>query len=215
MGLVWHYRDADPAFGNWQAKELTDHLEDVLSNLPVEVTVGSAIVEIKPQGVTKGCVVEAILERAAAEAEAAAAAEEGAEGEGEGEVAGREGQEAGAAGAAGREGAGGAAGASNGAAAAAAEAAAARAAERRRRVRFAEAPEFVLCVGDDRSDEDMFAALEQHGDARRDECKVFACVVGQKPSRAPLYLNDHYEVLALLAKFGDVQLPPRAESFTA
>jgi hypothetical protein len=36
-GLVWHYRDADPDFGNWQAKELMDHLEDVLSNVPVEV----------------------------------------------------------------------------------------------------------------------------------------------------------------------------------
>ena len=35
--LVWHYRDADPDFGSWQAKELLDHLEGVLSNEPVEV----------------------------------------------------------------------------------------------------------------------------------------------------------------------------------
>jgi trehalose 6-phosphate synthase/phosphatase len=44
---------------------------------------------------------------------------------------------------------------------------------------------------------------------------VFACVVGQKPSRAPLYLNDYHEVLELLAKLGDVTLPPRVDSFTA
>jgi trehalose 6-phosphate synthase/phosphatase len=44
---------------------------------------------------------------------------------------------------------------------------------------------------------------------------VFACVVGQKPSRAPLYLNDHREVLELLARMGEVTLPPRAGSFTA
>ncbi len=35
--LVWHYRDADPDFGDWQSKELLDHLEGVLSNEPVEV----------------------------------------------------------------------------------------------------------------------------------------------------------------------------------
>lgn len=72
--LVWHYRDADPDFGNWQAKELMDHLEDVLSNMPVEVSSGNTIVEIKPQGVSKGGVVESILERTAADAAAAAAA---------------------------------------------------------------------------------------------------------------------------------------------
>jgi trehalose 6-phosphate synthase/phosphatase len=47
--LVWHYRDADPDFGHWQAKELLDHLEGVLSNEPVEVVSGAAIVEVKPQ----------------------------------------------------------------------------------------------------------------------------------------------------------------------
>ena len=36
-----------------QAKELLDHLESVLSNEPVEVVAGNAIVEVKPQGVSK------------------------------------------------------------------------------------------------------------------------------------------------------------------
>ena len=51
---MWHYRDADPDFGSWQAKELLDHLEGVLANEPVEVVPGQSIVEVKPQGVSKG-----------------------------------------------------------------------------------------------------------------------------------------------------------------
>ena len=45
---MWHYKDADPDLGQWQAKELLDHLEGVLSNEPVEVISGQAIVEVKP-----------------------------------------------------------------------------------------------------------------------------------------------------------------------
>ena len=41
-----------------QAKELLDHLEGVLGNLPVEVVQGNNIVEVKPQGVSKGAVVD-------------------------------------------------------------------------------------------------------------------------------------------------------------
>lgn len=47
--LVWHFRDADPDFGSWQAKELLDHLESVLANEPVAVKSGQHIVEVKPQ----------------------------------------------------------------------------------------------------------------------------------------------------------------------
>jgi hypothetical protein len=53
-----------------------DHLEDVLSNKPIEVVSGHAIVEIKPQGVTKGRVVERILSDVNAATEAGAAASE-------------------------------------------------------------------------------------------------------------------------------------------
>jgi len=48
-----------------QAKELLDHLEGVLSSEPVEVVPGNSIVEVKPQGVSKGGVVERILLEAA------------------------------------------------------------------------------------------------------------------------------------------------------
>ena len=47
--LVWHHQDADPAFGSCQAKELLDHLENVLANDPVVVKRGQNIVEVKPQ----------------------------------------------------------------------------------------------------------------------------------------------------------------------
>lgn len=47
--LVWHYQDADPDFGSFQAMELLDHLESVLANEPVVVKKGQHIVEVKPQ----------------------------------------------------------------------------------------------------------------------------------------------------------------------
>lgn len=47
--LVWHHQDADPDFGSCQAKELLDHLENVLSNEPAVVKRGQHIVEVKPQ----------------------------------------------------------------------------------------------------------------------------------------------------------------------
>ena len=82
LRLPWHCAQ--------QAKELLDHLEGVLSNEPVEVVAGAAIIEVKPQGVSKGGIVERILNDLS-----------------------RRGP-----------------------------------------------PDFVLCIGDDRSDEDMFTAME-------------------------------------------------------
>ena len=61
------------------------------------------------------------------------------------------------------------------------------------------APGFVLCVGDDRSDEDMFAAMEGHVSfSPHVQAEVFACTVGQKPSRAPFYVNEPADVAAAL-----------------
>jgi len=136
--LVWHYGAADPDFGAWQAKELLDHLEGVLSTEPAEAVAGSGIVEVKPRGVSKGKVAERVLEDAA----------------------------------------------SRGA-----------------------PPSFVLCVGDDRSDEDMFAAMEGVAFSPHALAEVFACTVGQKPSRAPFYVNDTADVGAALALLADT--PPK------
>ncbi|GAX81964.1 hypothetical protein CEUSTIGMA_g9392.t1 [Chlamydomonas eustigma] len=144
--LVWNYRDADPDFGSWQAKELLDHLEGVLSNQAVEIVGGGghAVVEVRPQGVSKGRAVEKLLAGLAASKVAAGEAERRAD--------------------------------------------------------------FILCIGDDRSDEDMFVAIETARATPRMVADIFECTVGQKPSRAPFYLNDPAEVLQLMSRLNMVHL---------
>ncbi|GAB2274703.1 Probable alpha,alpha-trehalose-phosphate synthase [UDP-forming] 7 [Dionaea muscipula] len=144
--LVWHHHDADPDFGSAQAKELLDHLESVLANEPVAVKKGQFIVEVKPQGVSKGLVAEKVF------------------------LSMRE--------------------------------------------KGNEAADFVLCIGDDRSDEDMFETV-QHAAVSTGilsiGASVFACTVGQKPSKAKYYLNDTTEVrtmLQSLAEFSQLSVSP-------
>ncbi|XP_016448787.2 putative alpha,alpha-trehalose-phosphate synthase [UDP-forming] 11 [Nicotiana tabacum] len=129
--LVWHHQEADPDFGAWQAKELLDHLESVLANEPVVVKRGQHIVEVKPQDISKGIVVESLM-----------------------------------------------------------------ASMKSRGM----SPDFVLCIGDDRSDEDMFESIASHVSNHflLDKAEVFACTVGQKPSMAKYYLDDTVEVIKML-----------------
>ncbi|KAH0651941.1 hypothetical protein KY285_031321 [Solanum tuberosum] len=139
--IVWQYRDADSGFGFSQAKEMLDHLESVLANEPVAVKSGQHIVEVKPQGVTKGLVAEKVFTSLAVKGKLA---------------------------------------------------------------------DFVLCIGDDRSDEDMFEII---GDALSRniisyDAKVFACTVGQKPSKAKYYLDDTSEVVLMLDSLADATDTP-------
>ncbi|EOY27929.1 Trehalose-phosphatase/synthase 7 isoform 1 [Theobroma cacao] len=125
--LVWHHRDADPGFGSSQAKEMLDHLESVLSNEPVAVKSGQFIIEVKPQGVSKGVVAEKIFTTMAENGKQA---------------------------------------------------------------------DFVLCIGDDRSDEEMFEIISSaiSSGVLSSNTSVFACTVGQKPSKAKYYLDDPAEL---------------------
>lgn len=59
-------------------------------------------------------------------------------------------------------------------------------------------PDFVLCIGDDRSDEDMFETILAAKPSLPAVKEVFACTVGQKPSMARYYLDDTSEVVNLL-----------------
>ncbi|MED6157271.1 putative alpha,alpha-trehalose-phosphate synthase [UDP-forming] 11 [Stylosanthes scabra] len=61
-------------------------------------------------------------------------------------------------------------------------------------------PDFLLCIGDDRSDEDMFESIARSvsNPALPTISQVFACTVGQKPSMAKYYLEDTSEVIKLL-----------------
>lgn len=129
--MVWCYEDADPDFGSCQAKELLDHLESVLANEPVIVKSGQNIVEVKPQGVSKGLVAKRLLSNM---------------------------QQKGF------------------------------------------TPDFVLCIGDDRSDEDMFEEIttSMEGPSIASNAEVFACTVGRKPSKAKYYLDDTAEIVRLM-----------------
>uniref|UniRef100_UPI001CB965B2 probable alpha,alpha-trehalose-phosphate synthase [UDP-forming] 11 n=1 Tax=Erigeron canadensis TaxID=72917 RepID=UPI001CB965B2 len=125
--LVWHHQEADPDFGTWQSKELLDHLESVLANEPVVVKRGQQIVEVNPQGVSKGGVVDLLVTTMKSR---------------------------------GRP------------------------------------PDFVLCIGDDQSDEDMFEKISSS--LGNGIAEVFACTVGQKPSMAKYYLDDTVDVIKML-----------------
>ncbi|XP_010525747.1 PREDICTED: probable alpha,alpha-trehalose-phosphate synthase [UDP-forming] 11 isoform X2 [Tarenaya hassleriana] len=138
--MVWHHQEADPSFGSSQAKELLDHLEGVLANEPVVVKRGQHIVEVKPQGVSKGKVVENLI----------------------GNMRNSKGMR----------------------------------------------PDFLLCIGDDRSDEDMFESIVNHLDVPS-IAEVFACTVGQKPSKAKYYLDDTSDVIKLLLWLADSSGEPQ------
>lgn len=62
------------------------------------------------------------------------------------------------------------------------------------------APDFLLCIGDDRSDEDMFESIVRSASDPTLQAisHVYACTVGQKPSMAKYYLDDTFEVIRLL-----------------
>lgn len=143
--IVWCYEDADPDFGSCQAKELHDHLESVLANEPVSVKAGPNLVEVKPQGVSKGLVAKRILSTT----------------------------------------------------------------QEQRGDDDDDLPDFVLCVGDDRSDEDMFEVIAAAAAARgvsslQAEAEVFACTVGRKPSKAKYYLDDPADIVRLVQGLASV-----------
>ncbi|KAF2312968.1 hypothetical protein GH714_002252 [Hevea brasiliensis] len=67
-------------------------------------------------------------------------------------------------------------------------------------------PDFVLCIGDDRSDEDMFEVITSSvaGPSIAPRAEVFACTVGRKPSKAKYYLDDTAEIVRLMQGLASV-----------
>lgn len=144
--LVWHHQEADPDFGSCQAKELLDHLENVLANEPVVVKRGQQILEVNPQGISKGIVVRNLISTMS---------------------------------------------------------------NRRK------PPDFVLCIGDDRSDEDMFETIMGSPTTEPsipETSDVFACTVGKKPSKAKYYLDDTVDVINLLQGIASASAQPARRS---
>ncbi|XP_010518663.1 PREDICTED: alpha,alpha-trehalose-phosphate synthase [UDP-forming] 5 [Tarenaya hassleriana] len=59
-----------------------------------------------------------------------------------------------------------------------------------------ETVDFVLCIGDDSSDEEMFEVITagKDGHSLSDAAEIFACTVGQKPTSATFYLDDSFDI---------------------
>eukprot|EP01114_Cavostelium_apophysatum_P012724 TRINITY_DN2911_c0_g1_i2.p1 TRINITY_DN2911_c0_g1~~TRINITY_DN2911_c0_g1_i2.p1 ORF type:complete len:739 (+),score=199.31 TRINITY_DN2911_c0_g1_i2:157-2373(+) len=122
IGISWHYRNADPEFAEYQKKDLIQHLLD-LPNLPIDILPGKKVVEVRPQGISKGSVVRRILSQ-------------------EPEV------------------------------------------------------DFVLAIGDDKTDEEMFEEVN-----KKDTIKnKFSITVEKKPSVAAYYTDNQRHVVDLLSK---------------
>ncbi|CAN0924033.1 Probable alpha,alpha-trehalose-phosphate synthase [UDP-forming] 10 [Linum grandiflorum] len=60
--------------------------------------------------------------------------------------------------------------------------------------------DFVMCIGDDRSDEDMFESILNRISSPSFPTvpEIFVCTVGQKPSKAKYFLDDAADVVKLL-----------------
>ncbi|TDH65975.1 hypothetical protein CCR75_001825 [Bremia lactucae] len=124
--LLWQYRDADPEFGQLQAKELHDQLLQVLEHFQVEVVTGTDYLEVRPEGVDKGVIVDRVMST----------------------IESTSGQYV----------------------------------------------DFILCIGDDLSDELMFQYLEDV----RSRSNIFTVTVGKKPSAAKYFVNDVDQVMEIV-----------------
>ncbi len=60
--ITWHYRQCDPDFGSWQARQCQSLLEStVVGKLPVEILAGKKNLEVRPVSVNKGQTLMKIL----------------------------------------------------------------------------------------------------------------------------------------------------------
>jgi trehalose 6-phosphate synthase/phosphatase len=62
FGLVWHYRMADPEFGEWLANELVANLEQLLAETHLRAVRGQKTVEVRPVLANKGEVLVRLTE---------------------------------------------------------------------------------------------------------------------------------------------------------
>ena len=61
-------------------------------------------------------------------------------------------------------------------------------------------PDFILCIGDDEFDRDMFEAVSspRSNPLFPDAAEIFACTVGNRPCLAEYYLEDAADVETML-----------------
>ena len=73
--------------------------------------------------------------------------------------------------------------------------------------------DFVLCAGDDSTDELMFSAL--HAKRGKADAGLFTVTIGRKPSEATRYLDDHREVVNLLELLCSIGFRPPGQTLGA
>jgi len=61
--LAWHYRNVEPGFGTWQARELMNHLNEAFAKSPLEVMRGHKVIEVRPLGIDKGRGLKTVIRR--------------------------------------------------------------------------------------------------------------------------------------------------------
>jgi trehalose 6-phosphate synthase/phosphatase len=61
FSLVWHYRMADPEFGDWLANDLVANLDHMLAESPVKAVKGQKTVEVKSLWANKGQVYSRLM----------------------------------------------------------------------------------------------------------------------------------------------------------
>ncbi|PRP88701.1 hypothetical protein PROFUN_02797 [Planoprotostelium fungivorum] len=120
VNITWHYRNADPEFGEYQKNQLLAYLHQ-MPNTPIDVLNGNKAVEVRPLGINKGSVVRRIMNA-------------------EGDV------------------------------------------------------DFVLCIGNDVTDEDMFEELKRWDNIQ----KCHTVMVEKKPTSASCYVRNQPAVISLL-----------------
>src|SRR5262249_53995779 len=59
--VSWHYRQAEPEYGAWRARELLVALENMLAGISAEVLPGRRVIEVRARGVNKGGYLETLL----------------------------------------------------------------------------------------------------------------------------------------------------------
>lgn len=73
-------------------------------------------------------------------------------------------------------------------------------------------PDFILTIGDDTSDEEMFRYLnsvQHHLSNVKENTKIFTCTIGRKPSSAQYYLNEVHEVIEYLESLNQINYSMR------
>ena len=72
--VAWHYRQAEPEYGIWRARELLDALQQLLPGIPAEVIHGHRVIEVRARGVDKGTYVHSLFPSGKAPGQAVLAA---------------------------------------------------------------------------------------------------------------------------------------------